>query len=38
MRIEDSESIEMAYYLKLYEGISVGPSSSLNVVGAVKLA
>ena len=28
----------MAYYLKKYEGISVGPSASMNVVGAVKLA
>ena len=28
----------MAYYLKEKEGIFVGPSAALNVVGAVKLA
>ena len=28
----------MAYYLKKYEGLSCGPSSALNVCGAVKLA
>jgi len=26
----------MAYYLKKYEGLLVGPSAALNVVGAVK--
>ena len=28
----------MAYYLKKYEGISVGPSAAMNVVAACKLA
>ena len=28
----------MAYYLLRNEGVSVGPSAALNVVGAVKLA
>ena len=34
----DGEAIEMAYYLLRNEGIFVGPSAALNVVGAVKLA
>jgi len=28
----------MAYYLKKFEGISVGPSAAMNVCAAVKLA
>ena len=34
----DQEAVEMAYYLLRREGIFVGPSAALNVVGAVKLA
>ena len=34
----DQEAIEMAFYLQVYEGLSIGPSAALNVVGAVKLA
>jgi len=34
----DREIVEMAHYLLRNEGIFVGPSSALNVVGAVKLA
>lgn len=34
----DTEMVEMAYYLKDKEGIFVGPSSALNVLGAVQLA
>ena len=38
MMVEDIECVEMAYYLKTYDGISVGPSAAMNVVAAVKLA
>ena len=38
LRITDREVVEMAYYLKKYEGLLVGPSAALNVVGAVKAA
>jgi cysteine synthase A len=34
----DQEAVEMAFYLLRNEGIFVGPSAALNVVGAVKLA
>ena len=35
---DDTECVEMAYHLKKHDGISIGPSAALNVVGAVKLA
>lgn len=38
MQVSDLEAVEMAYYLKHWEGLSVGPSAALNVTGAVKLA
>lgn len=38
MQGSDQEAVDMAYYLKEKEGIFVGPSAALNVVGAVKLA
>lgn len=28
----------MAYFLKKYENLSIGPSAAMNVVGAVKIA
>lgn len=34
----EKEAVDMAYYLKRSEGIAVGPSAALNVVGAVRLA
>jgi len=34
----EKEAVDMAYYLKRAEGIAVGPSAALNVVGAVRLA
>ena len=34
----DQEAVDMAYYLLRNEGIYVGPSAALNVVGAVKVA
>ena len=34
----DREAVEMAYHLLQKEGLCVGPSAALNVVGAVKLA
>jgi cysteine synthase A len=37
-RGDDEEAIEMAHWLLRNEGIFVGPSAALNVVGAVKLA
>ena len=37
-KASDEEAIEMAYWLKENEGVYVGPSAALNVVGAVKLA
>ena len=37
-RGDDREAVEMAYYLLRNEGLFVGPSAALNVVGAVKLA
>jgi len=38
MRVTDREGVEMCYYLMRNEGIWIGPSAALNVVGAVKLA
>ena len=38
MKGSDQEAVEMAYFLKEKEGVFVGPSAALNVVGAVKLA
>jgi len=38
LRADDKEAVEMCYYLMRNEGIWVGPSAALNVVGAVKLA
>lgn len=37
-RGSDDEAVEMAYYLLRREGVFVGPSAALNVVGAVKAA
>jgi cysteine synthase A len=34
----DREAVEMAYFLKEYEGLIVGSSAALNFVGAVKTA
>lgn len=34
----DREAVEMAYYLLHREGLYIGPSAALNIVGAVKLA
>lgn len=34
----DSEAVNMAYYLLKNEGLFIGPSAALNVVGAVKVA
>lgn len=34
----DREAVEMAYFLKEYEGLIVGSSAALNFVGAVKAA
>jgi cysteine synthase len=38
VRVSDREAVEMAYYLLRNEGVYVGPSAAMNVVGAVKLA
>merc|ERR1712227_176615 len=38
MVCSDQEAVEMAYYLTKYEGLCLGPSAAINVVGAVKLA
>ena len=38
LRGTDREAIEMAYWLMKHEGLCVGPSAALNVVGAVKVA
>ena len=38
IRVTDREVVEMAYYLKKNEGLLVGPSAALNIVGAVKAA
>ena len=35
---DDEEAVEMAHWLLRNEGVFVGPSAALNVVGAVKLA
>jgi cysteine synthase A len=34
----NQEAVDMAYFLQQSEGVHVGPSAALNVVGAVKLA
>jgi cysteine synthase A len=34
----DAEAVEMMLYLARHEGLFVGPSAALNVVGAVKAA
>jgi len=38
MRGTDVEAVNMAYYLMRNEGLCLGPSAALNVVGAVKTA
>ena len=38
MQVTDQEAVEMVYYLKENDGILIGPSAAINVVGAVKLA
>merc|ERR1712100_975166 len=38
MQGSDQEAVDMAYYLKSNEGLFVGPSAALNIVGAVKVA
>jgi cysteine synthase A len=38
MQATDAEAVDMAYHLLKNEGIFVGPSAAMNVVGAVKLA
>mmetsp|Transcript_996 Transcript_996/g.1789 ORF Transcript_996/g.1789 Transcript_996/m.1789 type:complete len:131 (+) Transcript_996:1260-1652(+) len=38
VKCSDQEIMDMINYLKLREGIYVGPSAALNVLGAVKLA
>jgi len=37
LRGTDQEAIQMIYYLMKYEGICLGPSAALNLVGAVKV-
>ena len=34
----DQEAVEMAYHVLKHDGLFMGPSAALNVVGAVKLA
>jgi cysteine synthase A len=38
LQVKDAEAVEMAYYLMRNEGLFVGYSAALNVVGAVKVA
>jgi cysteine synthase A len=38
VRGSDREAVEMTFFLLRNEGLFVGPSAALNVVGAVKLA
>jgi cysteine synthase len=38
MQVTDTEAVEMAYLLKEKDGILLGPSAAINIVGAVKLA
>ena len=38
IKVSDVEAVEMAYHLLRNDGVYIGPSASLNVVGAVKLA
>merc|ERR1719491_1401655 len=35
---DNRQSVELAHYLMRHEGLSVGPSAALNLVGAVWLA
>lgn len=37
-RVSDRQAVEMAFYLQRNEGLFVGPSAALNLVGAVRLA
>ena len=37
-QVEDSEALNIIYNLVKNEGLSVGPSSGINIAGAVKLA
>ena len=38
IQVSDKEAVEMAYHLLRNDGVYIGPSAALNVVGAVKLA
>ena len=38
VRTSDQEATEIAHYLRRNEGLYLGPSAALNVVGAVKVA
>ena len=38
IRVSDQEAVDMAHYLLHHEGLWVGSSSSMNVVGAIKTA
>ena len=38
VRVNDEEAVEMMYYLKQYEDMSVGPTGAMNLAGAVKMA
>ena len=38
MQGTDREAVEMAYHVLKHDGLFIGPSAALNVVGAVKLA
>lgn len=38
IKVSDQEAVEMIYHLKRRDGLFVGPSSGLNLVGAYKLA
>jgi cysteine synthase A len=38
LQSSDQEAVEMIYYCMRNEGICLGPSAALNVVGAVKVA
>ena len=38
VQVSDKEAVEMAYHLLRNDGVYIGPSAALNVVGAVKLA
>jgi cysteine synthase A len=38
VRGTDQEAVNMAYYMQAKEGLFIGPSAALNLVGAVKIA